>query len=128
WWLRGRFGRREARRHVTWGCGYTAPNARMQYTGSSFSWDFSRHFRWLMVLLRRQRAPQGPFPSDAYLVADCVDAVERRLFSAIKRSDESAEEISRKLREDDPRLAFAGALLAIVAIVGLVALAGGWLR
>ena len=128
WWLRGRVGRREARRHVTWGCGYTAPNARMQYTGSSFSWDFSRHFRWLMVLLRRQRAPQGPFPTDAYLVADCVDAVERRLFSAIKRSDESAAEISRKLREDDPRLAFAGALLAIVAIVGLVALAGGWLR
>ena len=128
WWLRGRFGRREARRHVTWGCGYTAPNARMQYTGSSFSWDFSRHFRWLMVLLRRQRAPQGPFPSDAYLVTDCVDAVERRLFSAIKRSDESAAEISRNLREDDPRLAFAGTLLAIVAIVGLVALAGGWLR
>ncbi|HWS76051.1 MAG TPA: proton-conducting transporter membrane subunit, partial [Quisquiliibacterium sp.] len=60
WWLRGRFGRREVRRHVTWGCGYTSPNARMQYTGSSFSWDFSQRFRRLMVLLRRQRAPQGP--------------------------------------------------------------------
>ena len=128
WWLRGRFGGDGGRSHVTWGCGYGSPNARMQYTGSSFSWDFSQHFRRLMVLLRRQRAPQGPFPSDAYLVADCVDAVERRLFSAIKRSDESAAEISRKLQEDDPRLAFAGALLAIVAIAGLVVLAGGWLR
>ncbi|MBB5270100.1 proton-conducting transporter membrane subunit [Quisquiliibacterium transsilvanicum] len=128
WWLRARFGRQHVLRHVTWGCGYTAPNARMQYTGSSFSWDFSRHFRWLMVLLRRQRAPQGPFPTDAYLVADCVDAVERRLFSAIKRSDDSAAEISRNLREDDPRLAFAGALLAIVVIAGLVALSGGWLQ
>jgi hydrogenase-4 component B len=28
--------------HVTWGCGYGAPNSRMQYTGSSFSWDFGR--------------------------------------------------------------------------------------
>ncbi|MBI3554842.1 MAG: NADH-quinone oxidoreductase subunit H, partial [Deltaproteobacteria bacterium] len=28
------------RRHVTWACGYTSPNSRMQYTGSSFSAQF----------------------------------------------------------------------------------------
>src|SRR5690606_29914462 len=43
--------------HVTWGCGYSAPNARMQYTGSSFSSDFSRYFRGAMIMRRRQKAP-----------------------------------------------------------------------
>lgn len=129
WWLRSRLARvagvPAASRHVTWGCGYTAPNPRMQYTGGSFSWDFSQRFRGLMVLLRRQKAPQGYFPSDAYLITDCVDAVERRLFSVIKHGDESAEGLSRKLREDDPRLAFAGALLALIVIAAAIVLAGG---
>lgn len=128
WWLRSRFGGKQAAQHVTWGCGYTAPNTRMQYTGSSFSWDFSQRFRGVMALLRRQHAPEGCFPKDAYLISDCVDAVERRLFSVIKHGDESATELSRRLKEDDPRLAFAAALVAIVLVGGLIVLSGGPLR
>lgn len=128
WWLRSRLGGGQASQHVTWGCGYTAPNTRMQYTGSSFSWDFSQRFRGLMVLLRRQHAPEGYFPKDAYLISDCVDAVERRLFSVIKHGDESATDLSRRLKEDDPRLAFAAALVAIVLIGGLIVLSVGPLR
>jgi hydrogenase-4 component B len=128
WWLRSRLGGSRASQHVTWGCGYTAPNTRMQYTGSSFSWDFSQRFRGVMVLLRRQRAPEGYFPKDAYLISDCVDAVERRLFAVIKHGDESATDLSRRLKEDDPRLAFAAALVALVLIGGLVVLSGGPLR
>ncbi|WP_341889397.1 proton-conducting transporter membrane subunit [Variovorax sp. YR752] len=128
WWQRARFGGPAAASHVTWGCGYTAPNTRMQYTGSSFSWDFSQPFRGVMVLLRRQHAPEGYFPKDGHLVTDCVDAVERRLFSVIRHGDESATELSRRLREDDPRLAFAAALVAIILIAGVIALAGGALR
>jgi len=126
-WLRSRRTRVRAR-HVTWGCGYGAPNARMQYTGSSFSTDFSARFRVVMVLLRRQKAPTGYFPDDAYLITDCVDAVERRLFSVIGHGDNSASDLSGRLREDDPRFAFAAALAAIVVIAGLVVLAGGPLR
>lgn len=128
WWLRSRLGGPQAAQHVTWGCGYTAPHARMQYTGSSFSWDFSQRFRGVMVLLRRQHVPQGHFPTDAYLISDCVDAVERRLFSVIKHGDESATHLSRRLKEDDPRLAFAAALVAIVLIGGLIVLSAGPLR
>ncbi|HZN48526.1 MAG TPA: proton-conducting membrane transporter, partial [Ramlibacter sp.] len=128
WWLRSRLGGPQSSQHVTWGCGYTAPNTRMQYTGSSFSWDFSQRFRGVMVLLRRQHAPQGFFPKDAYLISDCVDAVERRLFSVINHGDESATDLSRRLKEDDPRLAFAAALAAIVLIAGLVVLSAGPLR
>lgn len=128
WWLRARIGGPPASRHVTWGCGHVAPHARMQYTGSGFSWDFSQPFRGVMVLLRRQHAPQGFFPQDGYVVTDCVDAVERRLFAVIKHGDESAGDLSRRLREDDPRLAFAAGLVAVVVIAGLVVLTGGPLR
>ncbi|MBI2396962.1 MAG: proton-conducting membrane transporter [Xanthomonadales bacterium] len=124
WWLRERAGGPARSTHVTWGCGHTQPNARMQYTGSSFSWDFSRRFRGILVLLRRQKAPDGYFPTDSYLVGNCVDAVERRLFSVIKHGDESATDLSRLLREDSPRFAFAAGLIAVVIIALLVAVSG----
>ena len=97
----------------------------MQYTGSSFSSDFGNRFRGVMVTLRRQKPPQGYFPDDSYLITDCVDAVERRLFSVIKHGDASASDLSGKLREDDPRIAFAAALVAIVLISGLIVMSGG---
>jgi hydrogenase-4 component B len=112
-------------RSATWGCGYGRPNTRMQYTGASFSSDFGNRFRGVMVLVHRQKAPEGYFPSDAWLITDCVDAVERRLFSVINHGDASASAMSRLLREDDPRVAFAAGLLALVVIAGLVLLAGG---
>jgi len=127
-WLRSRVASRPGASHPTWGCGYGAPNPRMQYTGSSFSWDFSARFRGVMVMLRRKKAPTGYFPTDGYVITDCVDAVERRLFSVIGHGDESASVLSSKLREDDPRIAFAAALIFIVIIAGLVVFSGGPLQ
>jgi hydrogenase-4 component B len=127
-WLRSRARSQPAASHVTWGCGYGASSPRMQYTGSSFSSDFSARFRGVMVMLRRQKAPTGYFPTESYLVTDCVDAVERRLFSVIGRGDATAADLSRRLREDDPRVAFAAALIGIVAIAGVLVLASGPLR
>jgi hydrogenase-4 component B len=128
-WLRTRVVRRPTTPAVppvgTWGCAYGSPNTRMQYTGSSFSSDFSARFSGIMVMLRRQKAPLGYFPEDGYLITDCVDAVERRLFSVITHGDASASELSSKLREDDPRIAFAAALIAIVMMSGLIVLASG---
>lgn len=109
----------------TWGCAYPAVNARMQFTGASFSADFSRHFRGVLTLVRRQKAPQGYFPTEAWLVTGCADAVERRLFEVIRQGDATASALSQQLREDDPRVAFAAALAALVVIAGLVLLAGG---
>jgi hydrogenase-4 component B len=109
----------------TWGCAYGAPNPRMQYTGSSFSSDFSARFGGVMVTQKRQKAPQGYFPDDSYLITNAVDAVERRLFSVIKHGDATAAELSSRLREDDPRVAFAAALIALVTMSALIMLASG---
>jgi len=125
WWLRARVPLTAATQRPTWGCGYTAPNTRMQYTGSGFSWDFSARFRGVLLMLQRQKAPAGYFPSDSYVVTDCVDAVERRVFSVVANGDASAKTWSSWLREDDPRIAFGVALVAIVAIAGLVVLSTG---
>jgi hydrogenase-4 component B len=127
-WLRSKWARPPLASQVTWGCGYGKPNARMQYTGASFSSDFAQRFRGVLLMLRRQKAPEAYFPTNAYLITDCVDAVERRLFSVIKHGDASAAELSGHLREDDPRIAFAAALAALVLIAGLVVLSGGPLR
>ncbi|MDO8794514.1 MAG: proton-conducting transporter membrane subunit [Vicinamibacterales bacterium] len=127
-WLRTRVARHPSATQATWGCGYGAPNPRMQYTGSSFSTDFSARFGGVMELLRRQQAPRGYFPTDSYLSTECADTVERRLFSVIDNGDESAGWLSNRLREDDPRFAFAAALIAVVLMAGLVVLAGGPLR
>ena len=125
WWLRTRLWRQAPVHNATWGCGYSAPNTRMQYTGASFSTDFASRFNNIMVLLKRQKAPVGYFPSDSYVITDCVDAVERRLYSVIDHGNESAMLMSQKLHEDDPRLAFSAGLAAIVAIAALLLLTEG---
>lgn len=127
-WLRSKLISKPAASHVTWRCAYPAPSPRMQYTGASFSSDFAAYFRSMMVLLRRKKSPIGYFPSDSYVVTNCVDAVERRLFSVIAHGDASATELSKKLREDDPRIAFAAALVAIVVMAWLVLLLWGPLQ
>lgn len=123
--LRSRVTHARPDRGPTWGCGYDAANTRMQYTGASFSTDFAQPFRSVMVLLKRQKAPAGYFPRDGYVITDCVDAVERRLYNIIDHGDGTAADLSRKMREDDPRLAFAIGLAGIVAIAALVVLAEG---
>lgn len=109
----------------TWGCGYDTPGPRLQYTGASFSADFQARFDGVLGNVQRLQAPQGYFPADAHLATECVDAVERRLFAVIRQGDASAAELSRQLREDDPRIAFAAALIAVVLLSGLVVLIGG---
>jgi hydrogenase-4 component B len=124
-WLRDRLLRKNPVPGVTWGCGYTAPNTRMQYSGASFSSDFAAPFKNVMVNLKRQKAPAGYFPTDSYIVTDCVDAVERRLYNVISHGDASASAISHSVHEDDPRPAFAAGLAALVVIAALVVLAEG---
>lgn len=111
----------------TWGCGYTAATPRMQYTGSSFSIDFMSRLSSVVTVLKRQKAPVGYFPKDAYVVTDCVDAVERRLYAVIGQGDDSATHLSRRMQEDSPRLAFSVGLAAIMLIAALVVLAEGTL-
>jgi hydrogenase-4 component B len=115
-WVAGR----SARRHVTWGCGYTAANTRMQYTASSFSAQFAQLFEGFLPQLRRARLPERVFPQQpGHLATHHVDAVERRMFEVLGQGEEMATKASDKISEE-PRVAFAAGLVAIVVIFGLL--------
>lgn len=74
-WLWIRIRRSSVHRMETWGCGYLAPTARMQYTSSSFAellvGLFSRALRPKTHLLR----PNGLFPTDAAFSSHVNDVV-----------------------------------------------------
>ncbi len=115
---------RSARKSVTWGCGYTAGTSRMQYTGSSFSEQFTRTFAPLMPSLRRERLPHGPFPKEpGHLATHFIDGVERRVFEALGRGEEFVSRAAGNVPEQ-PRIAFAAGV-AMLVLVGAL-LAGGF--
>lgn len=113
--------RARARASVTWGCGYTAGNPRMQYTGSSFSAQLSTLFRPALPVVTREHLPTALFPQHAsHLSTNHVDAVERRMFEVLGQGEQFVQDTSERIPEQ-PRFAFAAGLLALV-IVALVAL------
>lgn len=115
---------RRARTHVTWGCGYTATNTRMQYTGSSFVAELTNIFESLLPSLRRERLPRGPFPAEpGHLATHHPDAVERRMFEVLGQGEEMISNASDRIPEQ-PRFAFAAGLIALVVAIGLLVGAG----
>ncbi|WP_437274503.1 proton-conducting transporter membrane subunit [Sorangium sp. So ce375] len=112
-----------ARRSVTWGCGYTATSSRMQYTGSSFSEQFTRIFASFLPSLRRERLPEGPFPQQpGHLSTHHVDAVERRMFEVLGRGESFIAQAFDRIPEQ-PRFAFSAGFVALV-IIGAIVIGG----
>jgi hydrogenase-4 component B len=65
----------------TWGCGYTRPSPRMQYTASSFAWSLIQSFRQVLWPHRDVVAPTGPFAGRASLELHTPDMAEHDLFA-----------------------------------------------
>lgn len=122
-WARWRQGSL-ARSSVTWGCGYTAPSARMQYTGSSFSEPFARIFEPLLPSLRRERIPPELFPAQpGELATHHPDAVERRIFEVLRSGEDLVAQAAGRMREQ-PRFAFGAGMIALL-LIGALILGGG---
>jgi hypothetical protein len=80
--LRGR----DVRSQPTWGCGYEAPTARMQYTGSSFSQPLLVAFGSVVPRRVLAEPPAGYFPEVARYSEEPGDvAGERILVPASRR-------------------------------------------
>ncbi len=109
------------RKHVTWGCGYTAPNTRMQYTGSSFSGPMIDVFRDFLRFFKRGELPQGVFPKDGSYETHCMDSVERRMFGLLNGGDSLAKKLLPLLSEES-RFSFALGLVGLIAIGVFVAM------
>jgi len=114
--------RAPAARHVTWGCGYANASVRMQYTGTSFSQQFASLFQGVLLRLRREKLPSGPFPEKgSHLDTHCVDVVERRLFEALGEGEGIAARVTGRISEE-PRFAFGLGLV----VLGLLAFGAVW--
>jgi len=109
--------------HRTWGCGYTAATARMQYTGASFASQFGNVFEGLLVFLRRLKLPRGPFPERGHISTHCVDGVENRMFQVLGTATDTVTRLAGRLPEDTP-VSFAAGFVTLVVMVAFL-LAGG---
>ena len=107
------------RRHVTWGCGYTLPNVRMQYSGSSFSQSLEVVFRDLLEFDTRGDLPQGVFPKDGSYETHGVDTVERLTFKALDQGENTVTRVLGRIPEDT-RSSFGLGLAALVLLAALV--------
>jgi hydrogenase-4 component B len=68
---------------VTWGCGYSAPTARMQYTSSSFAEMLGKLFAWVLPAHSRGPRIEAIFPREARFESAAVEeAVEELLVPA----------------------------------------------
>lgn len=77
---KGLLARRPVGQGPTWDCGYVAPNARMEYTPSSFTSPLVLLFRMLVRPRVELKWPHGFFPRGARYVSELPDAFYERLY------------------------------------------------
>ncbi len=63
----------------TWGCGYTAPTARIQYTASSFIRNYRKLAEPLLLIHKYKKDVSGTFPGTAWHETNPEDKIEENL-------------------------------------------------
>jgi hydrogenase-4 component B len=75
--------RRTSARAGTWDCGYVKPDARMQYTSSSFAQPLTGMFRVLLATRRSGRSVATLFPTEAALSTETPDVFSDHAFRPV---------------------------------------------
>ena len=75
--------RKDEKRGCTWDCGYIAPSARMEYTGSAFVQPITDFCRFLMKPIRKIVMPKGIFGKDAGYESETPDPGLERFWGKI---------------------------------------------
>ncbi|HEY1406509.1 MAG TPA: proton-conducting transporter membrane subunit, partial [Spirochaetota bacterium] len=70
---------------ATWGCGYRAGSARVQYTGHSFIQPFVTLAGSLSGVKNIKELPQGLFPRTARFASKGIDAVDQAVMNPLLR-------------------------------------------
>jgi formate hydrogenlyase subunit 3/multisubunit Na+/H+ antiporter MnhD subunit len=115
-WRRGRLGAAQPVA-ATWGCGYDAPTARMQYTGSSFAELLVLRFRWVFFPRKQVHPPAGPFPRHAAFDSHVPDTIlDVAIVPAVHRGSALAD----RLRARFGSRVQAKVLMVLAGVVGLL--------
>lgn len=111
--LRGR----DVRRAPTWGCGFTGPTARMQYTASSFAAPTTRLFDTVLATEVSGAAPAGPFPAPGSYETHTGDRVEDRVLDPAVGRLKRALDSFRRLQHGSLHRYLVYMLLALTALL-----------
>lgn len=66
-------------RGETWGCGYEAPNVKMQYTASSFVRTYRKLAEPILQFHKKKKEINGIFPEEIYQSTHALDRIETAL-------------------------------------------------
>lgn len=104
-------------RSGTWGCGYTQPNVRMQYTGSSYAASILAFFGAAAPVREEHQAIEGRFPAATSYHSHVEDVAERNASRFLVRPVMALFDRLRWMQHGDIHLYLGYILLAIVALL-----------
>ena len=90
--------RREVARGPTWGCGFSAPTARMQYTGSSYPVPLTRVLAAALATREEAHPPVGYWPDKAAYESRTTDPALERWLPALTAKVEGWISVPRRLQ------------------------------
>ena len=73
----------------TWGCGYTAPTSKQQYTAGSFVRTYSKLFAPFLLIGKHEEEIHGIFPSEGKYHTHPYDEVEKWLIDSPLKANKS---------------------------------------
>ncbi len=104
----------------TWGCGFTRPTARMQYTGASYASSILAFFRAAAPLAEEHPAIRGRFPDRTYYISHVQDLAERHLGHLVVRPVQRFFDRLRWVQHGDIHMYIGFILIAIVVALVFV--------
>jgi len=107
-------------RSGTWGCGFTRPTTRMQYTGTSYAASILEFFRPAAPLEESHPPVRGLFPKGTHYHSHIHDIVEKSLDPFIVRPVGWLFDRLRWMQHGDIHLYIGYILLAIVVLLFFV--------
>ncbi len=104
----------------TWGCGFTQPTPRMQYTGSSYAASILEFFRPVAPLAERHQAIRGRFPAPTAYQSHVDDIAEKHMDRGVVQPVLFLFDKLRWMQHGDIHLYIGYILLAIVVLLFFV--------
>ncbi len=104
----------------TWGCGYTQPTARMQYTGTSYAAQILELFGATAPVRESQRRIEGRFPEPTHYRSHVEDVAEANSERLVVRPVMAVFDKLRWIQHGDIHLYIGYILLAIVILLVFV--------
>ena len=107
-------------RSGTWGCGFTRPTVKMQYTGSSYAASILEFFRPVAPLTEDHPGVRERFPEKSHYHSHISDIAELHMGNVVVRPVLALFEKLRWLQHGDIHLYIGYILLAIVVLLFFV--------